>query len=390
MSRCRHPLHCIVPPHILQALLKHEDERVRRSARRTLLATARQLERRNILGRLPARGVVGDKRRTIYDARHAWSPSGKVARSEGGPASTDVAVNQAYDDLGDTWDFYRQVFNRNSIDDHGMELKGYVHYGESYDNAFWDGTEMVFGDGDGVIFVGFTGALDVVAHELTHGVTQHTCNLEYHTQSGALNESFSDVFGSLVKQYKNDQDAASADWLIGAGILAPGINGVALRSMKAPGTAYDDPKLGGKDPQPADMSHYVDLPDDDPDDNGGVHLNSGIPNHAFYLLAAELGGYAWEDAGHIWYDTLLQLWPRAQFQDCANVSFQVAGQRFGSGSKQQQAVRAAWSEVGITVAEARARHTGRRAVRPAMDGELKKQLGRLVDALQKTMESMDS
>jgi Zn-dependent metalloprotease len=393
MSCSRHPLHCIVPPHILHALLQHENERVRRSARNTMLATARSLERRRILGRLTIRGEVGavaEKRRTIYNARHVWSASGKVARAEGGPPTSDVAVNQAYDDLGATWDFYYQVFHRNSIDDNGMELRGYVHYGDNYDNAFWDGSEMVFGDGDGVVFVGFTGALDVVAHELTHGVTQNTANLDYHGQSGALNESFSDVFGSLVKQHKNDQDAATADWLIGMGILAPGINGVALRSMKAPGTAYDDPKLGGKDPQPANMAHYVELPDDEPDDNGGVHINSGIPNHAFYLLATELGGYAWEDAGQIWYDTLRQLWPKAQFQDCANVAFQVAGQRFGAGSKQQQAVRSAWSEVGITVSEPRARAAGRKTARAgAGDGELKKNLGRLVEAIQKTMQTLE-
>ena len=168
-----------------------------------------------------------------------------------------------------------------------------VHYDQDYDNAFWNGDQMVFGDGDGVIFTGFTKALDVIGHELTHGVTQFTANLDYNAQSGALNESFSDVFGSLVKQYRNGEDTASADWLIGKGILAPGIHGVALRSMKAPGTAYDDPKLGGKDPQPADMSGYVDTADD----NGGVHLNSGIPNHAFFLLADQLGGNAWDDAG---------------------------------------------------------------------------------------------
>src|SRR5262249_41104845 len=161
---------------------------------------------------------------------------------------------------------------------------------------------------------------------------QFTCALEYRTQSGALNESFSDVFGSLVKQYRNKEDAASADWLIGEGILAPGVNGVALRSMKDPGSAYDDPKLGGKDPQPNHMDDYVNLPLSQ--DQGGVHINSGIPNHAFYLVATGLGGHAWDDAGTIWYQTLLQLWPRAQFQDCANVSAQVAGAQFGTDSAQ--------------------------------------------------------
>ena len=126
----------------------------------------------------------------------------------------------------------------------------------SYANAFWDGAQMVFGDGDGEIFGNFTGSIDVTGHELTHGVTQYTANLSYEGQSGALNESISDVFGSLAKQHHRGQSAADADWLIGADIFRPGVSGVALRSLKAPGTAYDDPRLG-RDPQPAHMSGYA-------------------------------------------------------------------------------------------------------------------------------------
>jgi Zn-dependent metalloprotease len=391
MLSSHNPVHCIVPPHILHAMLEHKDRRLREIALRTLTASVRARERRSILGRLPLRGAAGKKQRTIFDAQHAWNPTGEKVRQEGEDPVTDAAVNDVYDGFGYTYDFYLDVHNRNSIDDHGMELKGFVHYGQKYDNAFWDGEQMIFGDGDGIIFKGFTKALDVIAHELTHGVTQNTANLEYHTQSGALNESFSDVFGSLVKQYHNNQDAASADWLIGVGILADGINGEALRSMKEPGTAYDDPKLGGKDPQPGQMKDYVDLPDDEPDDYGGVHINSGIPNHVFYLLATQLGGNAWEDAGHIWYDTLRQLWPKAQFQDCANVSFQVAGQHFGAGSKQQQAVKAAWAEVGITISGPTGRPTrkpggARAGVAESNGAQLKKQLERLVQELQKTID----
>ena len=147
-----------------------------------------------------------------------------------------------------------------------------------YDNAFWDGTQMVFGDGDGVIFLPFTRSVDVIGHELAHGVTQYTSGLNYQDQSGALNESVSDVFGVLVKQRLLGQTADQADWLVGAELLAPGVNGVALRSMAAPGTAYDDPRLG-KDPQPGHMRDYVDTTDD----NGGVHINSGIPNKAFHV-----------------------------------------------------------------------------------------------------------
>jgi Zn-dependent metalloprotease len=202
---------------------------------------------------------------------------------------------------------------------------------------------MVYGDGDGVIFERFTKSIDVVGHELTHGVTQFEAALEYHDQPSALNESFSDVFGSLVKQWKLKQTAAKADWLIGAGLLAKGVHGVALRSMKAPGTAYDDPQLG-KDPQPAHMKDYF----KGSADNGGVHINSGIPNHAFYLVASALGGFAWERAGKIWYDTLSnRIGPNTSFKQAADATIRSAGTIFGIGSKEQKTVKSAWRQVGV-------------------------------------------
>ena len=237
--------------------------------------------------------------RTIADCHGSTTLPGDVVRREGEAATGDAAADEAYDGLGATWALYLEVYGRDSLDGHGLPLDASVHYGEQYDNAFWDGTRMVFGDGDGVTFTRFTAAVDVMGHELTHGVTQLTAGLAYRDQSGALNESVSDVFGSLVKQRALGQDAASADWLIGAGLFTDQVKGVALRSMKAPGTAYDDPTLG-QDPQPATMSGYVTTTSD----NGGVHINSGIPNHAFYLAATAIGGNAWEGAGQIWYDVL--------------------------------------------------------------------------------------
>jgi Zn-dependent metalloprotease len=222
-----------------------------------------------------------------------------------------------------------------------------VHFEQDYDNAFWNGRQMVFGDGDGVLFNRFTIALDVIGHELTHGVTEREAGLIYFGQPGALNESISDVFGSLVKQYQAQETADKADWLIGEGLLASGINGVALRSMSDPGSAYDDPALGGKDPQPGDMSGYVVTSSD----NGGVHLNSGIPNHAFYLAATELGGNAWDQVGHIWYWTLRSRWlPRgASFQTFARLSTAIARWAYGNGSAPHVAVGGAWQAVGLDV-----------------------------------------
>jgi Zn-dependent metalloprotease len=159
-----------------------------------------------------------------------------------------------------------------------------------------------------------------------------------------LNESISDVFGSLAKQHQLGQSAADADWLIGAGLFLPGVQGEALRSMKAPGTAYDDPRLG-KDPQPNHMSGYVETEDD----NGGVHLNSGIPNRAFYLTAEAIGGNAYDAAGKIWYTTLTagHLTESATFKTFAAATQQTAQQLFGESSPQLAAVTEAWQTVGV-------------------------------------------
>ncbi|MEP7199590.1 MAG: M4 family metallopeptidase, partial [Chloroflexota bacterium] len=287
---------------------------------------------------------TGGKRRTVYDARGGAKLPGRRVRGEGDPRSKDVAVNEAYDGAGATYDLYSKVFKRNSIDDRGLRLDSTVHFRRGYDNAFWNGRQMVYGDGDGQLFDRFTKSIDVIGHELTHGVTQYEAGLTYQDQPGALNESMSDVFGSLVKQYKKKQTAAKADWLIGQGLFTKSVNGIALRSMKAPGTAYDDPMLG-KDPQPAHMKDYVNTADD----SGGVHTNSGIPNKAFYEVAIRIGGKAWTKTGMIWYVTLRdRLRPDSDFQACANLTHAVAGELYGAGGAEQQAVKDGWAVVGIT------------------------------------------
>ncbi|MCU1304628.1 MAG: peptidase thermolysin [Candidatus Sulfotelmatobacter sp.] len=338
----KHHVCCIVPPHILRHLA--ENAQYRQSALRTLATTERLRGRREVLAHFAAAGLAtGQERRTIYDAKNQTTLPGKLVRAEGDPDSADIAVNEAYKYAGNTYDFYMTAYQRNSVDDKGMRLDSTVHYDQQYDNAFWDGQQMVYGDGDATIFDRFTKCLDVIGHELTHGVTQYTAGLTYQGQSGALNESMSDVFGSLVKQMTLGQTADQADWLIGAGLLMPSA-GAALRSMKAPGTAYDSQVLG-KDPQPATMADYVNTTDD----SGGVHINSGIPNHAFYLAATQIGGNAWERAGKIWYVTLTQrLTPTADFQAAADGTYSVAGELYGAGSPEQQAVQAGWEGVGIT------------------------------------------
>jgi Zn-dependent metalloprotease len=333
--------------------MESKDKDIRQAATNTMLMTA-QLRGERVVRASFAAAVSGNGRRTIYDCQNRTSLSSAVtARSEQGAASSDAAANRGFDGFGATRDFYRTVFDRNSIDDAGMRLDGYVHFDQAYNNAFWDGQRMVFGDGDGEIFTDFTGSLDVIAHELTHGVTDFTAGLEYHNQSGALNESMSDVFGSLVKQWALRQPAAEADWLIGSDIFTPGTDADALRSMKAPGKAYDNPTFG-KDPQPDHMSKYVHLPDTPAGDNGGVHINSGIPNKAFFLTAMEIGGFAWEAAGHIWYESLKASGAHTEFQEFADTTYLKAEQLYGTNSDEQRAVLSAWREVGIKVTRAAA------------------------------------
>ena len=369
VHRCRYRCSCaILPPELLRRIASRGTPSQREAALATLASDQTlRLSRatQQLLGRGPARAPLAmpafARQRTIYDAGHRETLPGRVVRAEGARAGRDIEVNEAYDGLGATFDFFATVYERDSIDDAGMHLDATVHYGSNYDNAFWNGRQMVFGDGDGELFNRFTISLDVIGHELTHGVTGDEANLVYLGQAGALNESISDVFGSLVKQYALGQTAAQADWLIGAGLFTSRVNGVALRSMKAPGTAFDDPVLG-RDSQPAAMSGYVHTTMD----NGGVHTNSGIPNHAFYLAAMALGGHAWENAGRIWYETLRDRRVRqtSTFRQFAVLTAQNAAQLFGP--QERQAVVAAWKEVGIDVGAA---GRGKRAGKGAGKGD---------------------
>jgi len=352
----QHSIYCILPPHMLKEIAQNGTPEQRDLALKTIASSGHIRAQRSIwqpavMAATMAAVTVENKQREVYDAKNGSSLPGTLVRGENDAPSSDVAVNEAFDGAGATYDLYYAVYGRNSVDDHGLKLTSTVHYQKNYDNAFWNGEQMVYGDGDDGLppaqrlFNRFTISVDVIGHELTHGVTQYEANLNYADQSGALNESISDVFGSLVKQYKLQQTADQADWLIGQGLLTSNVKGVALRSMKAPGTAYDDPVLG-KDPQPDSMSGYVNTTED----SGGVHINSGIPNRAFYETAVEIGGFAWQKAGMIWYKTLTdKLTVASNFQDAANLTFQTAGEIYGTESAEQNAVAKGWQAVGITV-----------------------------------------
>ena len=276
----------------------------------------------------------------VYDAGNTARLPGDLARTAGEPETGDPAVDEAGSGLDASLALLSDL-GRASYDDRGATVVATVHYERDYDNAFWDGTQLVFGDGDGRVFDRFTKPVDVMAHELGHALTQYTANLVYQGQTGALNESISDVVGACVKQRVRGQDAGAGDWLIGEGLFLPAVNARALRSMKEPGTAYDDPAIG-RDPQVGSMSDYVETTED----NGGVHINSGIPNRAFYLAATAIGGTSWEGAGRIWYAALTSgIGPETDFRGFADACVAVAGEH-------ADVVRDAWEHVGVLAAAA--------------------------------------
>lgn len=348
MRAQRFSLHCLIPPYVLDALSRSDDPNVRKLAVDAIEASATARAVRATLSTMPQMAAIpsprGRKHRLIYDVqgRNFSALPGKLVRSEGQGRTTDAAANEAYDHSGVTYDFYSKAFNRNSLDDKGMSLISSVHLLRKLNNAFWNGEQMVYGDGDGREFIRFTRSLDVVGHELSHGVVTHTCNLIYQDEPGALNEHFADAFGVMVKQWKRSQTAAQADWLIGAGIMGPKATARSLRTFKA-GKAYEDDPVLGTDPQPKHLKHkYTGSAD-----NGGVHINSGIPNHAFYLTAMKIGGASWLKAGRIWYRTLLSLSATSGFEDMVETSSSAALTEFGRNSKEHKAVKASWKEVGF-------------------------------------------
>jgi Zn-dependent metalloprotease len=351
---------CFIPPHIFESILQSGSIDQRQRALSGLIVAGQMRGRRQALRRIRfpfPHSLESKKERYVYTCGFGSDLPGKLERSEENPPCGDMAADEAYDGAGATYDLYWEQYGRNSIDGEGMHLVSSVHYQQGYDNAFWNGEQMVYGDGDEDLpveerlFNRFTVAPDVIGHELTHGVTQFEAQLTYYEQSGALNESFSDVFGILVKQRLLNQRADEANWLIGEGLFTSNVAGKAIRSMKDPGTAYDDPVLG-KDPQPGHMNKYVKTTAD----NGGVHINSGIPNRAFYLTAIEIGGYAWEKAGKIWYTTLCdKLKPDSVFKDAARMTYAVAGTLYGKNSPEQIAVKNGWKGVGINVASSSAK-----------------------------------
>lgn len=344
-----------IPHYVLEHITHSEaaGDEARESSKTTLRKDAKIREQRVALvgpaakdePHHPSAGLLQLKR-LVYDAAGTNNLPGTLARAEGSPRTRDRQVNNVYDGIGITLKFFHTVFGRNSLDGQGLSIVFTVHYDQEpqdplgYNNAFWDGRQGAFGDGDGIVFDYFTDSLDVVAHELTHGITQYTAKLKYQKQAGGLNESISDVFAAMVEQWHWNQTAAEADWLTGQNLFPVAIKGSALRDIANPGRAFDDPILG-RDRQISHFSQYNDTLD--------VHITSGIPNRAFYLAAIGFGGYSWDKAGRIWYATLTdsRIGKKCTFKEWADVTVDQANSLFGVSAS--VIVRNSWVAVGVLV-----------------------------------------
>ena len=327
----------IIPPHMLEELATRNPDNpafMDTIKKTNAIRMDRPLFDTRVVGKVEANGA-----REVYDAKGQESDGIKV-RSEGEPKTGNKEVDNVFDYTGDVRGYYKDVHNRNSIDGKGMTLMSTVNYGDNFENAFWNSVRMTYGKpGAQSPFTTFV-LRDVTGHEMTHGVTEFESGLVYRAQPGALNEHLSDVFGALVEQKAKGQTADKATWLIGDGIWKPEIKGRALRDMMKPGTAYDDAAIG-KDPQPAHMDNYVNTRRD----NGGVHLNSGIPNRAFALFATDVGGNAWEGPGKIWYQARANAGSEPSFNQFAYHTIEAAKQ-LGYTSEVPK-LEKAWADVGV-------------------------------------------
>ncbi len=338
--------HGFIPDHVFDEIAKRNPDNAELQktveANRAMNARARQMRegKEGFTSRVAPEGTGA---REVYDAK-GKEEDGELVRSEGEKPTGDPEVDQAYQFTGDIRDYYKDNHGRNSIDGKGMKMLSTVNYGENFENAFWNSIRMTYGKpGPESPFRTFMMRM-IAGHEVTHGVTEYEAGTVYSKQPGALNEHFSDVFGALIDMYADKTTADKYHWLVGKGIWKDGINGEALRDMRNPGKAYNDPKIG-KDMQPAHMDDFVKTTRD----NGGVHINSGIPNKAFADFAVSVGGNAWEAPGHIWYEARARAGSSPSFSQFAFETIEAA-KRQGHADLVPK-LQKAWSDVGVKPVE---------------------------------------
>ena len=280
----------------------------------------------------------------LSDDEHMLYDDYKVVMSEGDAKAPSKPAGHVFDSIGTIRTFFKEKLNIGQMFGCAANINAIIHFGTNYSNAFWDSQAIFFGDGDGKTFGPFYNDIDIIAHELAHGYISSEANFNYIFQSGALNESVADVIGIMVKQYVNNESATTSNWLLGENLFINKEKAPALRSMSKPGTAYCFSKYN-KDPQVAHMQDYKDLPYTV--DNGGVHINSGIPNRAFYLLATELGGNTWDVAGKIWIATVSDpvITAKSNFKQFATATVNNARKLFGEKVALQ--TQKSWEDVGL-------------------------------------------
>ncbi|KAK4188163.1 hypothetical protein QBC35DRAFT_463236 [Podospora australis] len=355
-----------------------------------LLEISSQLARAAEEDPIPSEFTNPGTYRKVYNLQFTKHPSsfpGSLWRKENDPRSDDEAVNSLYDSMGVVYKFFSVAFNDNNIFRTYTPPVGIVHYDFYFPGAFFhipypdDGTNrhtaIICGDGwandpwnNGAslknfngLFGNFAASLEVVAHEMVHGFLHAVCKLKLDKEPGVVNEHLADVFGIMCEQFSKDQTVFTADWLVGEDLIAPDWKGVAFRSFKAPGTAYRLSKepfkvQDGDDAQVAHMDEYL----KGEQDKGGVHINSGILNKAFFLVATRLAEtlgekykYSWTLAGKIWYTAFTaELSTMKMAADCdvrtwAARTYSAAKRKLKLEKEVCEIVKGAWGDVGITV-----------------------------------------
>lgn len=345
LARLRPNCCFIVPPGVLKKYSR--DSSLDDATRKALQDTHLQTERLRGLREAHRIAAINDPERFafdlaphvpeqhVFDCKHRRNlPGTAVSALTGGFKTT-------FDTTAKVIDFYKTVLGRNSVDNKGFDLVSSLHYSKRYDNAFWDGQQMVYGDGDGKLFGEMYLSPDVIGHELTHGVTQNESALRYERESGALNESLSDVFGTVFNQWLNHWAVTEPrGWLVGAGIMgarAQAKGFTCLRDMVQPGAQHC------LSPQPERYSQI--------DPTADVHDNSGVPNKAFALFARAVGGQAWGNPIKVWYGTCTDRHLRSDATFAEFAALTVASATKIGGSALAAKCRGAWQEVEVPLGQ---------------------------------------
>lgn len=280
--------------------------------------------------------LAAEPESVVFDCKHTQTLPGRSVSNPG--TSADPSSARACTQALRVAEFYQTIFKRNSVDNAGGTLVSSIHFGRKYDNAMWNGTQMVYGDGDNKIFTDFTGGNDVIGHELTHGVTQHTLQLGYTDDAGGLNESLSDCFGSMFRQWETKQTSQTGDWLIGSDIIGPTVKEKGVTCLRNMANPADPHALA---PQPANYSQIT--PGMDP------HFTSGPPNLAFYSACKAVPGNSWDTIGQVWYHVMMTAGahPTMSMKDFAGRTRQAAIQLFGAEPEVASSIDKAWKAIGL-------------------------------------------